>query len=390
MTENGSRKFTIDNWGYPPHNRQSFQQVQSLFPTARLCRGSGPKTKFDLDPRDITGTSYSVNTETKRSVQQMLQDGYTDAFIVVKDNTILHEQYFNGMAADSFHLLNSVSKSFVGMLAGIQIARGLLRETDLVTQHVPELAKTAFSESTVRHLLDMTAAPTYGEDYADPNADFWVEAQVLGWRPALKTRDSAATLLAYAKTLTEREQLDGEKYHYRTVLTNILGMVLERAGSVDLQEQLQNEIWKKLGAEQDAAIVVDKVGFPYVGAGMNTCARDLARFGQMIVQQGQFNGKQIVPKDWINDTRYADAQAKSNFAASNYGRMMPGGHYRNQVWVENAEKGILVAIGIHGQVIHMNMQTQVVIVKLSTHPEAANAALFQDGFLAMSALSQSL
>ena len=390
MTENGSRKFTIDNWGYPPHNRESFQQVQSLFPTARLCRGSGPKTKFDRDPKDITRISYAVNTETTRSVQQMLQDGYTDAFIVVKDNTILHEQYFNGMAADSLHLLNSVSKSFVGMLAGIQIARGLLKETDLVTQHIPELAKTAFSESTVRHLLDMTAAPKYGEDYGDPNADFWVEAQVLGWRPALKTRDSAATLLAYAKTLTEREQLDGEKYHYRTVLTNILGMVLERVGSVGLQEQLQNEIWKKLGAEQDAAIVVDKVGFPYVGAGMNTCARDLARFGQMIVQQGKFNGKQIVPKDWINDTRYADAQAKSNFAVSNYARMMPGGHYRNQVWVENAEKGILVAIGIHGQVIHMNMQTQVVIVKLSTHPESANAALFQDGFLAMSALSQSL
>ena len=320
----------------------------------------------------------------------MLQDGYTDAFIVAKDNTILREQYFNGMAADSLHLLNSVSKSFVGMLAGIQIAKGLLRETDLVTQHIPELAKTAFSESTVRHLLDMTAAPKYGEDYGDPNADFWVEAQVLGWRPALKTRDSAATLLAYAKTLTEHQQLDGEKYHYRAVLTNILGMVLERAGSVGLQEQLQHEIWKKLGVEQDAAIVVDKVGFPYVGAGINTCARDLARFGQMIVQQRKFNGKQIVPKDWINDTRYADAQAKSNFAVSNYSRMMPGGHYRNQVWVENAEKRILVAMGIHGQVIHMNMQTQVVIVKLSTHQESANAALFQDGFLAMSALSQSL
>jgi len=390
MTENSRRKFTIDNWGYPPHNRQSFQQVQSLFPTARLCRGSESKTKFDLDPQDITRISYEVYTGKKRSVQQMLQDGFTDAFIVVKGNTILHEQYFNGMAADSFHLLNSVSKSFVGMLAGIQVARGLLRETDLVTQHIPELANTAFSESTVRHLLDMTAAPKYGEDYADPNADFWIEAQVMGWRPALKNIDSAATLLAYAKTLTERKQLDGEKYHYRTVLTNVLGMVLERAGSADLQEQLQNEIWKKLGAEQDAAIVVDNAGFPYVGAGMNTCARDLARFGQMIVQQGQFNGEQIVPKDWINDTRYADAQAKSNFAASNYGRMMPGGHYRNQVWVENVEKGILVAIGIHGQVIHMNMQTQVVIVKLSTHPESANAELFQDGFLAMSALSQSL
>lgn len=390
MLENSRRQFTVENWGYPPHNRQSFQQVQSLFPTARLRRGPGPATTFGHAPKDITGISYEGLDGSERTVHQMLQDGYTDAFMVVKNNNILHEQYFNGMAADSLHLLNSVSKSFVGMLAGIQIASGLIKETDLVTQYIPELAETAFSGSTIRHLLDMTAAPKYGEDYADRNADFWVEAAVVGWRPALRTKDSAATLLAHAKTLNESEQLNGEKYHYRTVFTNVLGMVLERAGAGDLQAQLQNDIWAKLGPEQDAAIVVDSVGFPYVGAGMNACTRDLARFGQMILQQGEYNGAQVVPKDWIDDTRYADDQARANFAASDYGAMMPGGHYRNQVWVENAEQGILVAIGIHGQIIHINMRTQVVIVKFSTHPESADGPLFQDGFLAMRALSESV
>jgi CubicO group peptidase (beta-lactamase class C family) len=389
MTENSRRQYTADNWGYPPQNRQSFQKVQSLFPTARLRRGPGPATAFGRDPKDITGITYEGLDRSERTVQQMLDENYTDAFMVVKDNTILYEQYFNGMAADSFHLLNSVSKSFVGMLAGIQIARGLVKETDLVTQHIPELAETAFSESTVRHLLDMTAAPKYGEDYADPNADFWVEAAVVGWRPALKTKDSATTLLAHAKTLTESEQLNGEKYHYRTVFTNILGMVLERAGAGSLQDQLQNDIWTKLGPEQDAAIVVDSVGFPSVGAGMNACTRDLARFGQMILQQGEYNGEQIVPVDWVSDTRYADDQARANFAASDHGAMFPGGHYRNQVWVQDAELGILVAIGIHGQIIYMNMQTQVVIVKLSTHPESTSP-LFGDSFMAIRALSESI
>jgi len=389
MTEISERAFTVDNWGYPPQNRQSFQHVQSLFPTTRLCRGPGPITEFNSASKDIANINYEGADGSERNVQQMLDDSYTDAFIVVKDNAILYEQYFNGMAADSFHLLNSVTKSFVGMLSGILISKGLIRETDLVTQHIPELAETAFSESTIRHLLDMTAAPKYGEDYADPNADFWVEAAVVGWRPALRTKDSATTLLAHARTLTESEQLNGEKYHYRTVLTNILGLALERAGSSSLQDQLQNEIWRKLGPEQDAAIVVDSTGFPYVGAGMNACARDLARFGQMMIQQGEYNGEQIVPLDWINDTRHANDDARTNFAQSDYGAMMPGGHYRNQVWVEDAEKGILVAIGIHGQVIYMNMQSQVVIVKLSTHPESAGP-LFQDGFIAMRAISESL
>lgn len=389
MTKNNGREFTVDNWGYPPQNRQSFQQVQSLFPTVRLRRGPGPITKFGDDPKDIVNIFYEGDDGAERNVSQMLEEGYTDAFLVVKDNAIVFEQYSNGMAADSFHLLNSVTKSFVGMLAGILISRGLIRETDLVTQYIPELVESAFSESTIRHLLDMTAAPKYGEDYSDPTADFWVEAAVVGWRPALKTKESARTLLAYAKTLTESEQLDGEKYHYRTVLTNMLGMVLERAGQSSLQDQLQNDIWRKLGPEQDAAIVLDSAGFPYVGAGMNACARDLARFGQMIIQQGEYNGEQVVPTDWIHDTRHADDQARINFARSDYGAMFPGGHYRNQVWVEDAEKGILVAIGIHGQVIYMNMRTQVVIVKLSTHPESASS-LFQDGFLAMRAISESI
>ena len=389
MMKNSDRQFTVDNWGYPPQNRQSFQHVQSLFPTARLRRGPGPITTFDSHSKDILNMTYAGADESQRTVQQMLDDSYTDAFIVVKDNAILCEHYANGMAADSFHLLNSVTKSFVGMLAGIHISKGLIQETDLVTQYLPELADTAFSESTIRHLLDMTAAPKYGEDYADRSADFWVEAAVVGWRPALRTKESATTLLAHATTLTESEQSNGDKYHYRTVLTNVLGMVLERAGQGSLQEQLQNELWQKLGPQQDAAIVVDSVGFPYVGAGMNACARDLARFGQMMIQQGEYNGEQIVPQQWIDDTRHANDQARINFAQSDYGAMMPGGHYRNQVWVEDADKGVLVAIGIHGQVIYMNMQTQVVIVKLSTHPESSSA-LFQDGFIAMRAIAESL
>jgi CubicO group peptidase (beta-lactamase class C family) len=389
MTEHTGRRFTVDNWGYPPQNRASFQQVQSLFPTARLCRGPGPITTFDGDSSDIFSFSYEGTDGSQRTIKKMLADSYTDAFIVMKENAFLCEHYENGMAADSFHLLNSVTKSFVGMLAGILISKKLMSETDLVIKHIPELAGTAFSESTIRHLLDMTAAPKYGEDYADPSADFWIEADVVGWRPALRTKQSAKTLLAYAETLTESEQRNGEKYHYRSVLTNVLGIVLDRAGQGSLQEQLQNEIWQKLGPEQDAAIVVDSTGFPYVGAGMSACARDLARFGRMIVQQGEYNGEQIVPQQWIDDTRHADDQARINFAESDYGAMMPGGHYRNQVWVEDAEKGILVAIGIHGQVIYMNMQTQVVIVKLSTHPESASA-LFQDGFVAMRAISEAI
>jgi CubicO group peptidase (beta-lactamase class C family) len=190
--------------------------------------------------------------------------------------------------------------------------------------------------------------------------------------------------------LQGREQVDGEKFHYRTVLTNVLGMVLERAGGKALPVLLQTELWARLRPEQDASIVVDGTGFPYVGAGMSACARDLARFGQLIVQQGVIDGEQIVPSAWIDDTRYADAHAKENFAASEYGETLPGGHYRNKFWVMDSERGILLAIGIHGQTILMNMSTGVVIVKLSSQPESVAMEMFQDTFAAMGVISETV
>lgn len=383
--------FTADNWGKAPFNRASFQQVQQLFPTARVGRGAGPIYEFTNQPRDfgdLKDITYTAADGGIRSVQQMLEDSYTDSFLVVKNNRVLYEQYFGTMAADSLHLLNSVTKSLTGMLACIIAEQGHFDMNDSVIQYVPELAHTSFAKTSIRHLLDMTAAPKYGEDYSDPDADFWVETAVVGWRPALLNAQSKNSLLAYAQSLEEAEQLDGEKYHYRTVLTNVLGMVIERAtGDRTLQNLLYTELWSKLGPEQDLAIVVDKTGFPYVGAGGNACTRDLARFGQMILNQGELNGKQIVPAKWIEDTRYGDATSKTLFAASDYGKMLPGGHYRNQTWVQNADQGAFFAIGIHGQTIHVNMSTGVVIVKLSSHPESADNRIFQDTFMAIDALS---
>jgi CubicO group peptidase (beta-lactamase class C family) len=383
-------KITSDNWNFPPFNRLSFQHVQSLFPTARIRRGAGSITEFDENPCDLADIPYIGMDGSNRTVKQMLDGSYTDSFLVVKNGTIVCEQYFNGMAADSHHLLNSVTKSFIGMLVGIMAEQGCLQEDDPVVRHMPELSGTAFSRTTIRHALDMTAAVEYGEDYADQNADFWVETAVVGWRPDLVNDGSALSLLDYAKSLQKREQLDGEKYHYRTVLTNVLGMVLERASGRTLQDLLQTEIWSRLGPEQDASIVVDRMGFPYVGAGMNACARDLARFGQMVVQRGFFNGDQIVPGDWVDDTRYGNTQTKLAFAAGEYGESLPGAHYRNQFWGMDSDRGIVAAIGIHGQTIYMDMGTGVVIVKFSSQPESVNQEMFMDTFTAMFAISETV
>lgn len=383
------RPFTNENWGYPPHNRASFQQVQQLVPTIRLSRGASPALPQPQNIQALADISYTGLDGNPRTVQQMLDDTYTDAFVVTKNGTLIAEEYRNGMSADSHHLLNSVSKSFLGMLVGILAAEGSLDPAEALTTYIPEFVNTAFGQTTVQQALDMTAAVKYGEDYADRNADFWVETAVVGWRPALVDAKLPKTLFEYACSLKNKEQTDGTHFHYRTVLTNVIAMAVERATNQPLAKLMEQRLWQPLNPEQDAAVVVDASGLPYFGAGMNACARDLARFGQLLAQNGQYNGKQVVPSAWVEDTLNGNDELKGQFAAGDYAEMFPGGHYRNQTWAD-APRGLLICIGIHGQTIYVNQNTGVVAVKLSTHPESAEITLFADSFAAMQAITEAV
>ena len=384
------REVNAGNWGFPPYNRWSFQHVQNLFPTARLRRGDGSISSFGAAPRDFGDMVYVGRDGLEHRVEQLLEETYTDAFLVLQNGDILSEQYFNHMQADRHHLLNSVSKSFLGILTGIVVGQGLLDPESRVVDHLPEFRKGPFAATRVQDLLDMRAAVEFSEDYANPADDFWVETAVVGWRPGLVGDGSAQTLLGYAESLERSCQPDGGRFHYRTVLTNVLGMVLERVTERCLEELLEEELWSSLGAEQDAVVVVDSVGFPYIGAGMNACARDLARFGQMIAQQGMIDGRQVVPRSWIDDTRYGNDSVRDAFAQSEHAITMPGAHYRNKFWVTDRVRGVMSAIGIHGQQIYIDMTAQVVIVKLSSQPEPLDQGMFLEAAIAMEAIAVSL
>ncbi len=382
-------EFDQTNWAFAPHNRKSFQQVQALFPTTRMRRGPHPSVAPPEQHQDLSSITYAGLGGESRTLKQMLDATFTDAMLVLKDGVVVTEDYYNGMGPDSLHLLNSVTKSFVGMLTGIIAAEGKVDVSQPITAYLPEFADTAFRNTTLQHALDMTAAVKFGEDYLDRSCEFWAEAAVVGWRPTLPDEPIASSLHEYALSLTESEQLDGEHFHYRTVLTNIIAMVLERVTNERVQDLIEQRIWQKLRPEQDAVIVVDKNQFPYVGAGMNACARDLARFGQMLLDNGVLHGQQIVPAAWIEDTLRGSDQLRTLFAESDYGQSVPGGHYHNQVWC-NTDLSTMICIGIHGQTIHVNQDTRVVSVKLSTHPEPAKDTMFAETFLGLNALSAAI
>jgi len=377
---------TTANWGEPPYNRWSFQHVQELFPTCRLARGRGASFELPFAGRDILATEFASPAGGQVGIGSLLDRACCDAFLVVKGGHLIAEEYRNGMSPDSPHLLNSISKTFIGMLAGIAAGRGQLDPSSAVTAYLPELDTSGWRGATVRDLLDMTAGVRFAEDYADPLTDFWRESAVVGWRPALRSASTPGTLLEFARSLDAQDMEHGARFQYRTVCTNVLGMVLERAMGARLGTLLETGIWSRLRTEHDAAIVVDAAGLPYAGAGMNTTARDLARFGLMMINDGVVEGAQVVPSEWIADTIDGAADSKSLFARGSYGEVMPGWHYRNQVWVASSAPPVMLAIGIHGQILYMDKAGGLVIVMLSSQPEALDLAVYMDMLSALGTL----
>jgi CubicO group peptidase (beta-lactamase class C family) len=382
------RRVTLAQWQGPPWNRWAYQHISQVIPTARIWRGDGGVTPLPPDPVDVDDIAFETIAGERTTVGALLQRTYTDGFLVLRDGRIASEQYFNGMLPHTRHLLQSVSKSITGALAGALVGRGLLDAEGQLEDYVPELRDTSFSGATVRHLLDMSAGTRFSEDYDNPQSDIRLYEGAAGWRPAAP-HEADLDLFGYILTLPNVRP-HGGVFDYRSILTDLLGVVLERAAGMRCADALSDMIWAPIGPEEDAEITVDRVGSPMTDGGVSVTLRDLARFGQMYLHRGLVDGRQVVPAAWVDDTRHADETCKRAFAASETAIRYPKGHYRNQWWVPDAEAGVLLASGIHGQSLYVHMGLGVVVAKLSSLPVAYDLDIYADQHRAYTAVAAAL
>ncbi len=377
-----------NNWNQHPNQVWSFQNMKELFSTQTLSKSNDPSS-FDVKVnQDIESFEFDTLEGKSISIKDSFSETHADAFLVIKNEEIIYEKYFNEMSTESPHLMNSISKSFLGMLAGVLVGKGIVDPEDKISNLIPEFKDSAFVETTLQNALDMAGAVKFGEDYAQPDADFWHETAIFGWRPDLKANIKANNLKEFAQSLKDTEQNDGEKYHYRTILTDVAAMALEQAANNGVFELMDEHIWQKLKPENDAHVVLDSSDFPYFGAGMNASARDLGRFGLMLLNDGVHAGEQIVPASWISDTIAGDSGYKQRFAASEHGPMMPNGHYKNKMWV--VDENIILCIGIHGQFICINKATNSVIVRFSSQPEPLDLMMFANTLAGIQSVSSKI
>jgi CubicO group peptidase (beta-lactamase class C family) len=363
------RLVTLANWQDPPFNRWGFQHVRDLIPTARIPRGRGRARPLPRAERDLSGLTVRAGRR-RIAFERFLDETYTDGFLVLHGGRIVAEHYRNGLTPDTTHLLMSVSKSVTSTVVGILAGTGALSPSDLVTTHVPELGGTSFDGCSIRHLLDMRAGTRFDEDYDNPVADVRVYEQVYLWRPRTRP-DLPGDATSYFATLANARP-HGGAFEYRSVLTDVLGWVAERAGGVRLHELIARDLWQPMGAEFDAEITVDAHGNAMADGGISCTLRDLARFGLLMLRRGRRGSSAIVPEAWIRDILTpepdtVDAMASDPDAAA---ELPPGGYYRDQWWVASGTRPTYYGAGINGQLVLIDGPMDVVIAKLSTWPEA--------------------
>jgi CubicO group peptidase (beta-lactamase class C family) len=378
---------TSENWLDPPYNRLGFIRVPELARTERIPRGDGPVVELPRAERDLDTLSFEAGIEGEEeelSLSQMLDATYTDAFLVLHRGVVLFEYYAEAMKPSDTHLLMSVSKSLTSTLCGVFVDRGLVDLDSAVADIVEELAGTAWEGCTVQHLLDMRTGVRW--NYEEDELDI---CDVSAYRSHSR-RDVPTDTASWIRSI-ERSHEHGGPFRYVSLANDVLGWVLERAGGARFAELFSREIWSGIGAEHDAAILLDTSSFSVVEGGICATLRDLGRFGLMCLRSGELSGRRVVPARWFERLRVRDQGLIDAYAtAPEHDPATADAFYHDNWWIHDAKRGVYSGIGINGQKLLVHHPSDTVIVKLSSHPHFEDPRLFATQDAGMLALCESL
>ena len=349
---NALRVYKIINLHDKDSIAYNYINMQKFFDKGPMLRASEnphtfPKKEFKLP------STYEFEGKVNY-VDEALEYFETDGLIVLKDGNMLYENYWHNNSKDTQHISWSVAKSFLSALIGITYERGLIEDlNDPIEKYLPDFIGTGYEGVAIKHLLQMSSGIKFNEDYADFNSDINRFGRVIS---------SGTSMRDFAKTL-KNEKTTGTYHHYVSIDTQMLAMLLVEITGKSITENLQ-EIWTKIGMESDAFYMVDDTGMEVALGGLNATLRDYAKFGQLYLNKGNWNGEQVVPEFWVDASHYPDED-----------HLVPGDNpnssdkwgYGYQWWVPGFPDTDYMASGIYNQYIYVNPELSVVIAKISSN-----------------------
>ena len=365
-------RFTDPDYFAFPKLRWTVCHFRELMPSAGVaqCTAGAHALPVALDPSLDTVTFAPLGADREMNWNEAFDANYTDGVIVLHHGRVVYERYGGCLTPSTLHGAMSVTKSLTGLLGEMLVAEGTLDETARVGTLIPELKGSAFGDATVRQVMDMTTALDYSEDYADPKAEVWAYARAGSPLPVPPGDTGPRSYFEFLQTVKKKGE-HGAAFGYKTVNADALGWLIARATGNSVADLMSQRIWSRLGTEREAFYTVDSIGTPFAGGGFNATLRDLARLGQMVLNDGRWGDAQIVPPEAIARIRHGGK--KDTFAKAGY-RLLPGWSYGGMWWVSNDDHGAYAARGVHGQTIWIDPAADMVIVRFASHPVAANAA----------------
>lgn len=314
-----------------------------------------------------------------RPLQEILETSHTNGFLVLKGDRLLYERYYNGLSAHFQHIWFSATKSLTGSALGL-----LAGEIDLQaspSRYLRELKGSGFERVTIQNVLDHASAIDFKEDYLDPEANFskyYGPASNMAFLPGARDAQPGSTdiygvhdfLGKFVKPDPQRSP--DQNFDYNSANADVIGWLLARVSGQPFEQFIHQHIWSKLGCEHDAYVCADRAYMAVTTGGMNSTLRDLARFGSMILQQGCYNGHQVLPAAWVDATLNITVKDRQKMRAKTKYQNEVWSAYHNMWWILDAEAGEYCGVGIHGQALYLNRRREVVIAFFSSQPVASN------------------
>ena len=323
-----------------------FSHMDLVFPGRIVRRGS----RVHALPPGKPLPAFLPGAPAREELERFIAEQKVAGLIVVHDGAVRLERYALGYSAKGRWVSQSVAKSVTSTLVGAALKDGFIASIDdPVSKYVNGLRGSAYDSVSIRQLMTMTSGVKWNEDYTDPNSDIarFYEAPI---------DRGVNEAVSYMRKLP-REAPPGTKWKYKTGETHLLGVVVASAAHQPLADYLSKKIWAPYGMEQPASWTLGRTNEELAGCCLQAALRDFARFGQFVLDDGRIDGVSVVPDGWF-------AAATTRKFETTY----PGRGYGYQWWTE--DDGTFDAIGIHGQLIHIDRARRLVVAMNSAWPVA--------------------
>ncbi|MDA1740736.1 serine hydrolase [Bacillus cereus] len=358
---------TKKNWLDDPYLRWSYTHMKEFTLINEVNHNPDQVSHFSTALQNLDDFAVERRSGNTTPLKKLLDDNKTDAFVVVHNGQLVYERYFNGYNESEPHGMASLAKVFTGAIIQSLAEEKRIDLEKTADTYIKELKNTPFGKATLQQLMDMQVSveyPTHGYEHPaleNQDAQLYLASNIL---PRGKNYDGPMKIYDMLQEAKETAP-PGSVFSYNNGSTETLAWIIRTITGKSLAENVSERIWSQIGMEENAYYVTDETKIEQASAGLNATARDMARFGQLLLNNGEYNRKQILPASITEDIKHVQ---EGELAIG------PGASisYHNQWWIPHNEQGAFEVLGSYGQTLYIDPKANMVIVHFSSNATPSN------------------